>query len=79
MKLTLFLCGVALLMTGCAGYQNPYDNKSGFAYAHDLVPSPLPDLQPDEMQKINELPLTVSPISLTTLRETRADANNVER
>lgn len=53
MKLRLLLCGVALMMVaGCASLQNPFAGSADQAYNYDMVPSPLPDLTPSELDRI---------------------------
>ena len=56
MKLRVLLCGAALMMVaGCASQQNPFAGSADQVYNYDLVPSPLPDLTPTEVDKINKV------------------------
>jgi hypothetical protein len=56
MKLKLLLCGTALvLLAGCASPQNQFAVQGEFSYTSDLVPQPLPDLTPNEVDKINQV------------------------
>jgi hypothetical protein len=53
MKLRLLLCGAALLVVaGCASPQNPFVGSANLMYNYDMVPSPLPDLTPAELERI---------------------------
>jgi len=53
MKLRLLLCGVALMLAaGCASPQNPFAGSADQVYNYDMVPPPLPDLTPNELDQI---------------------------
>jgi hypothetical protein len=53
MKLRLLLCGAALfLVAGCASEQNPFASAADQSYNYDLVPQPLPDITPAELEMI---------------------------
>ena len=53
MKLRLLLCGAALMLAaGCASEQNPFAGSAEQVYNYDLVPQPLPDLTPTEVDRI---------------------------
>jgi hypothetical protein len=53
MKLRVLLCGAALmLVAGCASEQNPFAGSAEQVYNYDLVPQPLPDLTPTEVDRI---------------------------
>lgn len=56
MKLSLLLCGAALLLAGCASEKNPFAAETDQNYHYDLVPEPLPDLTPEELVRIYETP-----------------------
>ena len=58
MKLRLLLCGAALLVAGCASERNPFASSSDQSYSYDLVPQPLPDLTPFEVDRINAISAT---------------------
>lgn len=52
MKKRLLLCGAVLIVAGCAEPHNPFGIATGVPYTFDLVPSPLPDLTPDEILEV---------------------------
>jgi hypothetical protein len=53
MKVRLLLCGAALMLAaGCASQQNPFAGSAEQVYSYDLVPQPLPDLTPTEVDRI---------------------------
>jgi hypothetical protein len=54
MKMRLLLCGAALLAAGCATEQNPFGTNGEFSYSYDMVPQPIPDLTPVELEKIEQ-------------------------
>jgi hypothetical protein len=72
MKLRLLLCGAALVMVaGCASQQNPFAGSAEQVYNYDLVPSPLPDLTPTEVDRIYQastLPYS-TPLNPNSLNE----------
>jgi hypothetical protein len=63
MKLKLLLCGVALLAAGCASPQNPFATSGELSYTYDLVPQPVPDIPPAELDKIYQVQVTGSTVS----------------
>lgn len=66
MKLKLLLCGAALVVAGCASEQNPFAGSGEFSYTYDLVPQPVPDLTPVDLDILYQLPPTGSADSSTT-------------
>ena len=63
MKLRLLLCGAALMVVaGCSSQQNPFASSADQVYNYDMVPSPLPDLTPTELDRIYQ----ASPIPYST-------------
>jgi hypothetical protein len=57
MKMRLLLCGAALMLAaGCASQQNPFATSADQVYNYDMVPSPLPDLTPSEVDRIAQVP-----------------------
>jgi hypothetical protein len=53
MKLRLLLCGAALtLVAGCASQQNPFASSAEQVYNYDMIPSPVPDLTPYELDRL---------------------------
>jgi hypothetical protein len=52
MKCRLLLCGAALLVAGCASQQNPFVSSAENSFTYDLVPQPVPDITPTEMDKL---------------------------
>ncbi len=63
MKSRLLLCGAALLVAGCASQQNPFASSAEKPFTYDLVPQPVADLSPTEMDKFYEAPATASSVS----------------
>jgi hypothetical protein len=57
MKMSMLLCGVALLAAGCSSPQNPFASSGEFSYTYDLVPQPVPDIPPSELSKIEQVPV----------------------
>jgi hypothetical protein len=80
MKLKLLLCGAALLLAaGCVSQQNQFASGGDFSYQYDLVPSPLPDLTPAEVEKIEKAPglvTTVSPSGALTQDVLKQEGEN---
>jgi hypothetical protein len=55
MKLKLLFCGAALILAaGCASQQSAYPTSGSAMCEVDLVPPPLPDLTPADLQKLEE-------------------------
>ena len=44
------------MLAGCASENNPFASSAEQAYVYDAVPSPLPDLTPAEVDRINAVP-----------------------
>jgi uncharacterized lipoprotein len=63
MKLKLLLCGAALLLAGCSSPPNPFASSGEFPYTYDLVPQPVPDLMPVDLDKLYQLPPTGAAVS----------------
>jgi hypothetical protein len=63
MKLRLLFCGAALLAAGCASPQNPFAASGEFSYTYDLVPQPVPDIPPAELDKIQQAQVNGSLVS----------------
>jgi hypothetical protein len=53
--LKLLLCAAALGVAGCSSPQNPYAGSGGFAYMYDMIPPPLPDLTPAELDRLYQV------------------------
>jgi hypothetical protein len=56
MKFKLLLCGAALLVAGCSSTENPYASSGDYSYNYDLVPQPLMDPTPVDLDKLYLLP-----------------------
>ena len=52
MKLSLLLCGAALLVAGCESSRNPYASSEEYMFNYDMVPQPIPGITPGELDKI---------------------------
>jgi hypothetical protein len=62
MKLKLLFCGAALILAaGCASQQSAYPTSGSLMCETDLVPSPLPDLTPTDLERIEEGPVIADP------------------
>jgi hypothetical protein len=52
MKFKLLLCGAVLLVAGCDTPQNPYASASNYSYSYDMLPEPVPDVTPTDLDKL---------------------------
>jgi hypothetical protein len=75
MKLSLLFCGAALLLAGCASEQNPFATAADQSYSYDMVPQPLPDLTPTEVERIYQASpaLSASALNPTGLSQDFSD------
>jgi len=48
----LLLCGAALVAAGCASNPSPFSTSGDYSFTTDLVPPPVPDITPAEMNRI---------------------------
>jgi hypothetical protein len=58
MKFKLLLCGAVLLVAGCDTAQNPYASSANYSYSYDMIPEPVPDLTPTDLDKLYLVPAT---------------------
>ncbi len=53
MKYKLLLCGVALFVAGCdTPPQNPFATSSDYSFSYDVLPQPVPDITPVDLDKL---------------------------
>ena len=60
MKLSMLLCGAALLAAGCSSPENPYATTGEYSYTYDYVPAPVAGIPPPELDKIYQAQVTGS-------------------
>jgi hypothetical protein len=60
MKLRLLLCGATLVVAGCSSPESPFVSSGEVPYTYDYVPQPVPDLSPDFLDKLYQIPPTGS-------------------